>query len=193
MVHNAVTDYDCDRAKGELSAGLLKLLQPVVEQCDARAKMVLESQAQLAQQIDLFTAGLFYMICSREHSFMLCNSFKLGDVDFSEISKIQDIKTPQLAQYADKLNASRKKLKRVDTLVMQTKERVANIARMHNQLLESERKFLERETPAAPKEGGATAETPAAPAPAGEAAPSPAAEAEAPPAAEAEAPKPDGE
>ncbi len=67
---------------------------------------------------------------------------------------------------------------------MQTKERVANIARMHNQLLESERKFLERETPAAPKEGGAPADTPAAPAPAGEATP--------PPAAEAEAPKPDG-
>ena len=108
-------------------------------------------------------------------------------VDFSEISKIQDIKTPQLAQYADKLNASRKKLKRVDTLVMQTKERVANIARMHNQLLESERKFLERETPPVPKEGdvASSAETPAAPAPAGEATP--------PPASEAEAPKPDGE
>ncbi len=53
------TDKHCYRAKGELSAGLLKLLQPVVEQCDARAKLVLESQAQLAQQIELFTAGLF--------------------------------------------------------------------------------------------------------------------------------------
>ncbi len=107
----------------------------------------------------------------------------MGGIDFSEISKIQDIKTPQLAQYADKLNASRKKLKRVDTLVMQTKERVANIARMHNQLLESERKFLERETPAVPKEGDAPAET----------APAPAAEATPPAAAEAEATKPDGE
>jgi hypothetical protein len=63
-----VTDndaYDCDRAKGELSAGLLKLLQPVVEQCDTRAKMVLESQAQLAQQIELFSAGLFAAMGSR--------------------------------------------------------------------------------------------------------------------------------
>jgi hypothetical protein len=109
----------------------------------------------------------------------------LGGIYFSEIAKIQDIKTPQLAQYADKLNASRKKLKRVDTLVMQTKERVANIARMHNQLLESERKFLERETAPVPKEADVAAETPAAPAPAGEATP--------PPAAAAEAPKPDGE
>lgn len=74
---------------------------------------------------------------------------KLTSIIETEISKIQDGKAPQLSQYADKLNASRKKLKRVDTLVMQTKERVANIARMHNQLLESERKFMEREAAAA--------------------------------------------
>jgi hypothetical protein len=73
--------------------------------------------------------------------------------------------------YADKLNASRKKLKRVDTLVMQTKERVANIARMHNQLLDFERKFVEREA----------AETPVSTAPGVEAAPTP-------PAAEADSP-----
>jgi hypothetical protein len=64
---NVVTNCDYDRAKGELSAGLLKLLQPVVEQCDARAKLVLESQAQLAQQIDLFTAGLFSCCAREEH------------------------------------------------------------------------------------------------------------------------------
>ena len=70
---------------------------------------------------------------------------------------------------------------------MQTKERVANIARMHAQLLESERKYLERETapatappsaadsaaaqPAAAADAPATAEPTPEPAPAEEAKP----------------------
>jgi hypothetical protein len=46
------------RAKGELSEGILKVLLPVVDQCDARAKSVLESQSQLLQQIELFSTGM---------------------------------------------------------------------------------------------------------------------------------------
>jgi hypothetical protein len=40
-----------------LNSGLLKLLEPVVTECDLRAKMVLESQSQLIRQIELFSAG----------------------------------------------------------------------------------------------------------------------------------------
>lgn len=59
---------------------------------------------------------------------------------FAAMGKLQECNpSPHLAPYADKLAGSRKKLRRVEMMVQQTKERVANISRMHSQLLATEK------------------------------------------------------
>jgi hypothetical protein len=56
------------------------------------------------------------------------------------MDKLQEIdSTPTLAPYAEKLSQSRKKLRKVEMCVEGVKERVANIARMHAQLLATEK------------------------------------------------------
>jgi hypothetical protein len=56
------------------------------------------------------------------------------------MDKLQEIdSTPHLAPYAEKLTQSRKKLRKVEVCVEGIKERVANIARMHTQLLATEK------------------------------------------------------
>ena len=135
--------------------------------------MVLERQAQLARQIDFFSAGAIphrswrpatepfsshppHVTFAEFHpliSYITTPEIGGGQLGCAEIAKIQNIETPQLAQYTEKLRNSRRRLKRLDMLVSQTKERVANIARMHQQLLDSERKFAEAESR---KTGGAS-------------------------------------
>lgn len=56
------------------------------------------------------------------------------------MKKLEGIEViPCVLPYVDKLSNSRKKLKRVDMLVQNTQERVANVQRMHAQLLAFEK------------------------------------------------------
>jgi hypothetical protein len=45
------------RSQAAMSAGMVQLLTPVVEQCDSRLTSVLQAQTVLLAQIDLFSAG----------------------------------------------------------------------------------------------------------------------------------------
>ena len=109
-------------AQAALSTGMAQLLTPVVEQCDTRIASVLTAQQALIAQIELFSKEL------------------------SKAEQAQDgtARNAALREYAAKLAASRKKLKKVEMLVMQTRDRVDNIERMHEQLLASEISFKDR-------------------------------------------------
>mmetsp|Transcript_6802 Transcript_6802/g.23895 ORF Transcript_6802/g.23895 Transcript_6802/m.23895 type:complete len:110 (-) Transcript_6802:856-1185(-) len=77
-------------------------------------KKILASQEALEKQIDRFSA---------------------------EILKLKDKENnAMLSFYSSKLATSRKRLKKVETTVMQIQDRVENIARMHEQLLAAEKK-----------------------------------------------------
>lgn len=43
-----------------IAEGMLSLLTPVVQECDERIQEVIETQIELATQIDMLTAGLFF-------------------------------------------------------------------------------------------------------------------------------------
>ena len=109
-------------AQAALSTGMAQLLTPVVEQCDTRIASVLTAQQALIAQIELFSKEL------------------------SKAEQAQDgtARNAALGEYAAKLAASRKKLKKVEMLAMQTRDRVDNIERMHEQLLASETSFKDR-------------------------------------------------
>ena len=109
-------------AQAALSTGMAQLLTPVVEQCDTRIASVLTAQQALIAQIELFSKEL------------------------SKAEQAQDgtARNAALGEYAAKLAASRKKLKKVEMLAMQTRDRVDNIERMHEQLLASESSFKDR-------------------------------------------------
>ena len=109
-------------AQAALSTGMAQLLTPVVEQCDTRIASVLTAQQALIAQIELFSKEL------------------------SKAEQAQDgtARNAALREYAAKLAASRKKLKKVEMLAMQTRDRVDNIERMHEQLLASESSFKDR-------------------------------------------------
>eukprot|EP00286_Rhodomonas_abbreviata_P017754 CAMPEP_0181321294 /NCGR_PEP_ID=MMETSP1101-20121128/18600_1 /TAXON_ID=46948 /ORGANISM="Rhodomonas abbreviata, Strain Caron Lab Isolate" /LENGTH=167 /DNA_ID=CAMNT_0023429095 /DNA_START=18 /DNA_END=521 /DNA_ORIENTATION=+ len=111
-------DVSSTASEKDVSDGLIRLLEPVVKQCDTRLESLLLSQAALSKQVDLFS---------------------------QEISKFhEDKKVLHLVPYTAKLTASRKKLKKVEMMVMQTKDRIANISRMHNQLLVNEKTFMDK-------------------------------------------------
>eukprot|EP01120_Amphizonella_sp_Union-15-10_P012834 TRINITY_DN5800_c0_g1_i1.p1 TRINITY_DN5800_c0_g1~~TRINITY_DN5800_c0_g1_i1.p1 ORF type:complete len:114 (-),score=18.60 TRINITY_DN5800_c0_g1_i1:44-385(-) len=81
--------------------GLMRLLQPVVNECDTRIKGVFKSQADLSQQID-----------------------KLSD----ELEKFMDLsKTPALAPYVQKLINARNRLTKINLMLGTIMERLTNI------------------------------------------------------------------
>lgn len=109
-------------AQAVLSTGMAQLLTPVVEQCDTRIAAVLTAQQALIAQIELFS----------------------GELSKAEQAQDGTARNAALGEYAAKLAASRKKLKKVEMLAMQTRDRVDNIERMHEQLLASEISFKDR-------------------------------------------------
>ena len=109
-------------AQAALSTGMAQLLTPVVEQCDTRIASVLTAQQALIAQIELFS----------------------GELSKAEQAQDGTARNAALGEYAAKLAASRKKLKKVEMLAMQTRDRVDNIERMHEQLLASETSFKDR-------------------------------------------------
>ncbi|EKX41173.1 hypothetical protein GUITHDRAFT_153877 [Guillardia theta CCMP2712] len=109
-----MTNVEQNKGEASLAQGVTALLEPVALLHDEKMKKILASQEALEKQIDRFSA---------------------------EILKLKDKENnAMLSFYSSKLATSRKRLKKVETTVMQIQDRVENIARMHEQLLAAEKK-----------------------------------------------------
>eukprot|EP00960_Hanusia_phi_P056198 763182-Hanusia_phi.AAC.4 len=117
---NRMTNVRQNKAESSLSAGVAALLEPVALLHEEKMKQILTSQQALEKKIDEFSAVT---------------------PKYQEIARLNDAdNNAMLSFYSSKLATSRKRLKKVESTVMQIQDRVENIARMHEQLLAAEKK-----------------------------------------------------
>jgi len=84
-----------------LAEGLMTMLAPIVQECDDRIQGVLESQIELASQIDLLTA---------------------------ELEKFMDVsKTPNLVPYVQKLVTCRQRIENINQTLTTINTRIEKL------------------------------------------------------------------